>query len=48
MSMTSLRDLGTKMLKLKKKEEKSVDTLPFIRIGTKTPMEGLTETNFGA
>jgi hypothetical protein len=28
-------------MKLKKKEDQSVDTLPFLRIGNKTPMEGL-------
>jgi hypothetical protein len=26
----------------------SVDTLPLLRIGNKTPMEGVTETKFGA
>jgi hypothetical protein len=26
----------------------AVDTLPLLRIGNKTPMEGVTETNFGA
>jgi hypothetical protein len=35
-------------MKLKKKEEKSVDNLPLLRIGNKTPMEGVTETKFGA
>jgi hypothetical protein len=25
-----------------------VDTLPLLRIGNKTPMEGVTETKFGA
>jgi hypothetical protein len=28
--------------------EESVDTLPILRIGNKTPMEGVTETKFGA
>ena len=37
-----------KHMKLKKKEDQSVDTLPLLRIGNKTPMEGVTETNFGA
>jgi len=35
-------------MKLNKKEYQSVDTLPLLRIGNKTPMEGITETNFGA
>jgi hypothetical protein len=35
-------------LKLKKNEDQSVDTLPLLRIGNKTPMEGVTETKFGA
>ena len=37
-----------KHMKLKKKEDQSVDTLPLLRIGNKTPMEGVTETKFGA
>jgi hypothetical protein len=28
--------------------QESVDTLPLLRIGNKTPMEGVTETKFGA
>jgi hypothetical protein len=35
-------------MKLKKNEDQSVDTLPLSRIGNKTPMEGDTETYFGA
>ena len=35
-------------MKLKKNEDQSVDTLPRLRIGDKTPMEGVTETKFGA
>jgi hypothetical protein len=35
-------------MKLKKNEDQSVDTLPLLRIGNKTPMEGATETKFGA
>jgi hypothetical protein len=35
-------------MKLKKKEDQSVDTSPLLRIGNKTPMEGVTETKFGA
>ena len=31
-----------------KKEDQSVDTLPLPRNGNKTPMEGVTETKFGA
>ena len=32
----------------KNKDQKSVDTLPLLRIGNKTPMEGVTETKFRA
>jgi hypothetical protein len=39
---------STKHMKLKKNEDQSVDTLPLLRIGNKTPMEGVTETKFGA
>jgi hypothetical protein len=35
-------------MKLKKNEDQSVDTVPLLRIGNKTPMEGVTETKFGA
>jgi hypothetical protein len=35
-------------MKLKKNKDQSVDTLPFLRIGNKTPIEGVTETTFGA
>ena len=36
-------------MKLKKNiDQKRVDTLPLLRIGNKTPMEGVTETMFGA
>jgi hypothetical protein len=35
-------------MKLKESKEQSVDTLPLLRIGNKTPMEGVTETKFGA
>jgi hypothetical protein len=31
-------------MKLKKNEDQNVDTLPLLRIGNKTPMEGVTET----
>jgi hypothetical protein len=37
-----------KHMKLKKNEDQSVDTLPLLRIGNKTPMERVTETKFGA
>jgi hypothetical protein len=33
---------------LKKKENKSVDTLILLRRGNKIPMEGVTETKLGA
>ena len=35
-------------MKLKKKEDQSVDTLLLLRMGNKIPMEGFTETMFGA
>jgi hypothetical protein len=35
-------------MKLKKNEDQSVDTLFFLRKGNKIPMEGVTETKFGA
>jgi hypothetical protein len=37
-----------KHMKLKKKEDQSVDTSIFLRRGNKIPMEGVTETKFGA
>ena len=37
-----------KHMKLKKKEDQSVDTLHLLRIGNKTLIEGVTETKFGA
>jgi hypothetical protein len=37
-----------KHMKLKRNEDQSVDTLPLLRIGNKTPTEGVTETKFGA
>jgi hypothetical protein len=35
-------------MKFKKKEDQSMDTLPLTRNGNKTPMEGVTDTKFGA
>jgi hypothetical protein len=35
-------------MKLKKKEGQSVDTSSLLRMGNKMPMEGVTETKFGA
>jgi hypothetical protein len=35
-------------MKVKKKEDQSVDTLLHLRMGNKIPMEGVTETKFGA
>jgi hypothetical protein len=35
-------------MKLKKKEDQSVDTLLSFRMGNKIPMEGVTETKFRA
>jgi hypothetical protein len=37
-----------KQMKLRRNEDQSVDTSPLLRIGNKTPMEGVTETKFGA
>ena len=37
-----------KHMKLKKNKEQSVETLPILKIGNKTPMERVTETKFGA
>jgi hypothetical protein len=35
-------------MKLIKNEDQSMDTLPLLRNGNKTLMEGVTETKFGA
>jgi hypothetical protein len=35
-------------MKLKKKKDQSVDNSLLLRMGNKMPMEGLTETKFGA
>ena len=35
-------------MKLKNKEDQSVDTSVLLRMGNKIPMEGVTKTNFGA
>jgi hypothetical protein len=35
-------------MKLKKKEDQTVNIFPLFRIGNKTAMEGVTETKFGA
>jgi hypothetical protein len=35
-------------MKLEKNEDQSVHTLPLLTIENKTPMEGVTETKFGA
>jgi hypothetical protein len=35
-------------MKLKRNEDQNVYTLPLIRTGNKTPMEVVTESNFGA
>jgi hypothetical protein len=35
-------------MKLKKKEDQSVDTLILLRRGNKVPIEGVTETKCGA
>jgi hypothetical protein len=40
--------LLAKHMKLKMKEDQSVDTLFFLRMVSKIPMEGVTETKFRA
>jgi hypothetical protein len=35
-------------MKLKKNKDQSMDTLTLLRIGNKTPREGVTEAKFGA
>jgi hypothetical protein len=40
--------LFTNHMKLKKKEDQSVDTSILLRRGNKIPMEGVRETKFGA
>jgi hypothetical protein len=35
-------------MKVKKKEDQSADTSLLLRVGNKTPMEGITETKFKA
>jgi hypothetical protein len=35
-------------MRLRRKEEQGVDALPFLRIGSRTHMEGVAETKFGA
>jgi hypothetical protein len=35
-------------MKLRKNEDQNVVTLLLLKIGNKTPMEGVTETKFGA
>jgi hypothetical protein len=37
----------TKHMKLGKNKDQGVDTLPLLGIGSKAPMEGATETEFG-
>jgi hypothetical protein len=37
-----------KHMKIKKKEDQSVDTLLLLKMGNKILMEGVTETKFGA
>jgi hypothetical protein len=34
-------------MKLGKNKDQGVDSLPLLRFGNKTPMEGVTETNCG-
>ena len=39
---------SAKHMKLKKNKDQNVDTLHLLRIGNKTPVEGVTKTKFGA
>jgi hypothetical protein len=39
---------GEELMRPQGSEHQSMDTLPLLRIGNKTPMEGVTETKFGA
>ena len=47
MHLPRYKILFAKRMKLKKNKDQSVDPLPLLRIGNKTPMEGVTETKFG-
>jgi hypothetical protein len=46
-SPSLVRSSAESRLGCRPKEWQSVDTLPLLRIGNKTPMEGVTETKFG-
>jgi hypothetical protein len=35
-------------MRLRRNEDQGVAALPLLRIGSRTPMEGVAETNFGA
>ena len=48
LSIVRYKVLFAKHMKLKKNEDQGVDTLPPLGIGSKAPMEGATETEFGA
>jgi hypothetical protein len=43
-----IQDTIMKHMKLKNNKDQSVDTLHLLRIENKTPIEGVTETKFGA
>jgi hypothetical protein len=47
-SIDQVRILKIQFAKLRKKKDQNVDTLTLLRIGNKTPMEGVTETKFEA
>jgi hypothetical protein len=42
--LSAMKGIGTPQGDQQKNEDQSVDTLPLLRIGNKTPMEGVTET----
>ena len=37
-----------KHMRLRRNEDQGVDALPLLRIGSRTPMEGVAERKFGA
>jgi hypothetical protein len=47
-SLEALNTQDTNLMKLKKKEGQSVDTLILLRRRNKIPMERVTETKYGA
>jgi hypothetical protein len=48
LKIPKIEDTICKTHETQEERRQSVDTLPILRIGNKTPMEGITETKFGA